>query len=81
LLTIARAVASVRPDDAITLLQLNVEFNPKSARSYALLGFAYTRKFDDESAIVHLEKAVELDPANGEYQGQLMQLKSFRRRQ
>jgi len=81
LLTAARSIAAIRPDDAITLLQLNVEFNPKSARSYALLGFAYTRKFDDELAIEHLEKAVELDPSNGEFQGQLMQLKSFRRRQ
>ena len=26
------------------------------------MGFAYTRKFDDESAIASLEKAVELDP-------------------
>ena len=46
----------------------------------AASGFAYTRKFDDESAIASLEKAVELDPANGEIQGQLMQLKMFRRR-
>ena len=81
LLTVARGIAPIRTDDAITLLQLNVEFNPKSARSYALLAFAYTRKFDDELAIEHLEKAVELDPTNGEFQGQLMQLKSFRRRQ
>jgi len=80
LLTAARSIVSVRPDDAITLLQLNVEFHPKSARSYALLGFAYTRKFDDELALEHLEKAVELDPANGEFQGQLMQLRSLRRR-
>jgi tetratricopeptide (TPR) repeat protein len=81
LLNVARGLASIRPDDAITLLDLNVEFNPKSARSYALLAFAYTRKFDDELAIAHLEKAVELEPTNGEFQGQLMQLKSFRRRQ
>jgi tetratricopeptide (TPR) repeat protein len=81
LLTAARPLASIRPDDAITLLELNVEFNPKSARSYALLAFAYTRKFDDEVAIAHLEKAVELEPTNGEFQGQLLQLKSYRRRQ
>jgi len=81
LLTAARSIAAIRPDDAITLLQLNVEFHPMSARSYALLGFAYTRKFDDELAIEHLEKAAELDPSNGEIQGQLLQLRSIRRRQ
>jgi len=80
LLNIARPLASLRPDDAISLLELNIEFNPSSAKSYALMGFAYTRKFDDESAIASLEKAVELDPANNEIQGQLTQLKMFRRK-
>ena len=80
LLNIARPLASIRPDDAISLLELNIEFNPRSAKSYALIGFAYTRKFDDESAIASLEKAVELDPANNEIQGQLTQLKMFRRK-
>jgi tetratricopeptide (TPR) repeat protein len=80
LLNIARPIASLRPDEAISLLELNIEFNPRSAKSYALMGFAYTRKFDDESAIASLEKAVELDPANNEIQGQLTQLKMFRRK-
>jgi tetratricopeptide (TPR) repeat protein len=80
LLNVARPMASIRPDDAIALLALNIEFNPRSAKSYALMGFAYTRKFDDESAIASLEKAVELDPANNEIQGQLTQLKMFRRK-
>jgi tetratricopeptide (TPR) repeat protein len=80
LLNVARPIASIRPDDAISLLELNIEFNPRSAKSYALMGFAYTRKFDDESAIASLEKAVELDPANGEIQGQLVQLKMLRRK-
>jgi cytochrome c-type biogenesis protein CcmH/NrfG len=61
-------------------MELNIEFNPTSAKSYALLGFAYTRKFDDESAIAAYEKAVELEPQNGEYQGQLIQLKMFQRK-
>lgn len=80
LVNVARPLASIRPDDAIRLLQLNIEFNPRSAKSYALMGFAYTRKFDDESALAAVEKAVELEPANGEYQGQLTQLKMFRRK-
>jgi tetratricopeptide (TPR) repeat protein len=80
LVKIARPLASVRPDDTITLMQLNIEFNPRSARSYALIGFAYTRKFDDESAIANVLKAVELEPENGEFQGQLAQLKMFQRK-
>lgn len=80
LVNVARPLASIRPDEAIRLLELNIEFNPRSAKSYALMGFAYTRKFDDESAIASLEKAVEIEPANGEFQGQLVQLKMFRRK-
>ena len=80
LVKVARPLASVRPDDAITLLELNIEFNPRSAKSYALMGFAYTRKFDDESAIAHVQKAVDLEPENGEFQGQLAQLKMFQRK-
>ena len=44
------------------------------------MGFAYTRKFDDESAIAHVQKAVDLEPENGEFQGQLAQLKMFQRK-
>jgi tetratricopeptide (TPR) repeat protein len=80
LVNVARPIASVRPDDAITLLQLNIEFYPRSAKSYALMGFAYTRKFDDESAIKNVQKAVDLEPENGEFQGQLAQLKMFQRK-
>jgi tetratricopeptide (TPR) repeat protein len=80
LVSAARVLATVNPDDAIRLLQLNIEFNPRSAKSYALMGFAYTRKFDDESALAALEKAVELEPDNGEYQGQLTQLRMVLRR-
>lgn len=80
LVNAARPLASARPDDAIALLELNIEFNPRSARSYALMGFAYTRKFDDESAMINVQKAVDLEPDNGEYQGQLAQLKMFQRK-
>src|ERR1700704_2381146 len=80
LVNAARPLAPARPDDAIALLELNIEFNPRSARSYALIGFAYTRKFDDESAMTNVQKAVDLEPENGEYQGQLAQLKMFQRK-
>jgi tetratricopeptide (TPR) repeat protein len=80
LLNVAQSLANSKPDDAIALMKLNLEFYPKSARSYTLIAFAYTRKIDDESAIGALEKALEIEPNNGIVQGQLEQLKSYRRR-
>jgi tetratricopeptide (TPR) repeat protein len=80
LLEMVQRVVQGRPDDAIALLRMNLEFNPQSAKTYALLGFAYTRKVDDASAITNLEKALELDPSNAMVRGQLEQLKEYRRR-
>ena len=80
LLEMVQRVVQGRPDDAIALLRMNLEFNPQSAKTYALLGFAYTRKVDDASAITNLEKALELDPTNGVVRGQLEQLQEYRRR-
>jgi tetratricopeptide (TPR) repeat protein len=80
LLAIAQQLTASKPDDAIALLEVNVEFHPQSARSYAALGYAYTRKFDDATAIKYLEKAVEIEPDNGVIRGQLEQLKSYQRR-
>ena len=73
-------VKSSKPDDAITLLKLNLEYYPKSAKTLAAIGYAYTRKYDDASAIKYLEQAVELDPNNGVIGGQLVQLKTYQRR-
>jgi tetratricopeptide (TPR) repeat protein len=80
LLTLGQQLAASKPDDAIALLELNVEYYPQSARSYAALGYAYTRKFDDATALKYLEKAVALDPDNGVIRGQLEQLQSYQRR-
>ncbi len=80
LLEIAQRVVQGRPDDAIALLRMNLEFNPQSAKSYALIGFAYTRKVDDASAITNLQKSLELDPTNAVVRGQLEQLQEYRRR-
>jgi tetratricopeptide (TPR) repeat protein len=80
LLQMVQRVVQRRPDDAIALLQMNLEFNPQSAKTYALLGFAYTRKVDDASAITNLEKSIELDPTNAEVRGRLEQLQEYRRR-
>jgi tetratricopeptide (TPR) repeat protein len=79
LIGIAQQITSSRPKDSIALLQLNLEFYPRSAGSYAEIGFAYTRLLDDDSAIANLEKALEIEPNNGIIRGQLEQLKSYQR--
>ena len=80
LLTLADRVVQTRPDDAIALMKLNLEFNPKSARAWSSIAFAYTRKLDDDAAIAAYEKSLEFDPKNGVVQGQLEQLKDYQRR-
>jgi len=80
LIGMAQPLASARPDDAIALLKLNLEYFPQSAKTYAAIGFAYTRKYDDATAITYYEKAVELDPSNGVNRGQLEQLKMYQRK-
>ena len=79
LLGLAVRLAPARPDEAIALLQVNVEFYPQSARSYITMAQAYTRKLDDASAIKSLEKALEIEPENGVVKGQLAQLQRFQR--
>jgi len=79
LITLGRQFAQSRPSDSIALLQLNLEFYPRSASTYAEIAFAYTRKLDDASAIANLEKALEIEPNNGIIRGQLEQLKSYHR--
>jgi tetratricopeptide (TPR) repeat protein len=80
LLAAAERVVRAKPPASIPLLRLNLEFYPKSVRSYTRIAFAYTRELDDESAIGALEKALEIEPENGMVKGQLEQLKSYRRR-
>lgn len=80
LIAVSQRLANARPDDAIKLMKLNIEFFPNSSASWAALAFGYTRKLDDASAITALEKAVEFDPSNNVARGQLEQLKSYQRR-
>jgi tetratricopeptide (TPR) repeat protein len=80
LIGVAQPLAAGKPDDAIALLKLNLEFYPQSAKTYAAIVYAYTRKFDDPTAITYYEKAVELDPNNGVTRGQLEQLKMYQRK-
>ena len=70
-----RTNAAGTPDDAIALLQLNLEFNPQSARSYTLLGTIYAARNDNATAIKDFEKALEIDPNNAQAKQQLERLK------
>jgi tetratricopeptide (TPR) repeat protein len=80
LLDAGEKLTRVKPQSAIPILRLNLEFYPKSVRSYAEIAFAYTRSLNDEAAIAELEKAVEIEPDNGTIRGQLEQLKSYHRK-
>ena len=76
LLTIAqRAMNAKNTDDAIAYLQTNLEYYPKSARTYQAMAQARSATGDKAGAIKDLEKVVELDPENAQARNQLQQLK------
>ncbi len=76
LINMAQAATNAdKADNAIAWLNLNLEFYPKSARTYVAMAQAHQRKNDKTSAIKDLEKAVELDPNNAQARQQLQQLK------
>jgi tetratricopeptide (TPR) repeat protein len=76
LLTIAqRAMTAKSPDGALAYLQENLEYFPKSARTYQAMAQARNAKGDRPGAIRDLEKAVELDPKSAQARNQLQQLK------
>jgi tetratricopeptide (TPR) repeat protein len=69
-----RLTQANRPDEALALLNLNLEFFPMGARSHQAMSQAYQRKNDRENAIKSLQRAIELDPGNAQYKNQLTQL-------
>ena len=70
-----RAQAAYKTDDAIAYLQANLEYYPKSARTYVAMAQLKNGKGDKPGAIAALEKAVELDPSNAQAKTQLDALK------
>jgi tetratricopeptide (TPR) repeat protein len=70
-----RAQTANKTDDAIAYLQANLEYYPKSARTYVAMAQLKNGKGDKAGAIAALEKAVELDPANAQAKAQLENLK------
>ena len=75
LATAQRALAANRPDDALAYLRANVDYYPKSARSYVMMSQAHMVKHDKAAAIKDLEKALEIEPGNAQSKAQLENLK------
>jgi tetratricopeptide (TPR) repeat protein len=64
-----------KPDQALTLFNLNAESNPDSFRAYFAIGEAYFRLGNKEQAARNLEKALELNPKSYDVAERLRQLK------
>jgi tetratricopeptide (TPR) repeat protein len=65
--TAGRLLAEGRADDAILLLQSIVNSSPRDSESYNLLCRTYFMLGDWDPGIAACEKAVSLNPDNGEY--------------
>ena len=70
-----RANTANKADDALAYLNANLEYFPKSARTYVTMAQVKNAKGDKPGAIAALEKAVELDPNNAQAKAQLETLK------
>jgi hypothetical protein len=70
-----RANTANKADDALAYLNANLEYYPKSARTYVTIAQVKNAKGDKPGAIAALEKAVELDPSNAQAKAQLESLK------
>jgi len=70
-----RANAASKYDDALAYLQANLDYYPKSTRTYVVMTQMKSAKGDKAGAIQALEKAIELDPNNAQLKNQLQQLK------
>jgi len=76
LLSVARRLANARPEVAIPLAELNMEFFPRSVNTLVTKAIAQAGR-DDEGAVATLKQALELDPGNGEIQGRLYQIEEI----
>jgi hypothetical protein len=73
ILNAVRRLSAARPEAAVALAQLNLEFFPKSVNTLVALAIAQSRE-SDEAAIATLKRALEIEPDNGELKGRLFQL-------
>jgi hypothetical protein len=75
LMTAQRANAMNKPEDALAYLEANLEYYPKSARTYLMMSQVHNAKGDKAGAIKDAQKALELDPNNAQAKTQLESLK------
>lgn len=81
LVSVAERLANARPDTAITLTELNLEFFPKSVRSYLVKGIAQSRRMESTpDAVETFKKALEIDPNNATVRGYLIQTEPLAKR-
>ena len=81
LLSVADRLAQSRPAAAIAIADLNLEFYPRSWRSYLAKGIAQSRQLaTTPEAVESFRKALEIDPDNGVVQGWLAQTEPVARR-
>ncbi len=66
------------PEDAIALLELNLEFHPESSPIASLIAGRYEQLGDLDSAVEWMEKAVELAPDSGFARRELERLRGLR---
>jgi tetratricopeptide (TPR) repeat protein len=75
LIATATPLIQGRTDEAVQFLRLNLQLFPQSVRSYVALAQAQQAKKDAPGAIASLEKALAIDPKNGQAQRMLTELK------
>ena len=76
LLSVARRLANARPEVAIPLADLNLEFFPKSVNTLVQKAVAQSGH-DDDAAVATLKQALEIEPENGEIKGRLYQIEEM----
>ena len=76
LIVLASSLARAgKSDQAMGILELNLEFLPKSAMTYAAMGQIHERAGEKDAAVAAYEKALQLEPDNRMIQRRLQQLK------
>jgi Photosynthetic reaction centre cytochrome C subunit len=75
LIATARPLVRSRTDEALQFLRMNLELFPRSAESYIVMAQAQQVKNDKAGAIASLERALELDPMNGQARRALDELR------
>jgi len=76
--TVAESLAGKRDDvaGAITVMKMNIEFNPDQSFSHLFLGQLYQSSGDKAAAIASVEKSLEIDPDNKWAKGMLEKIRA-----